>query len=135
MKHPLFPLLTVLCLASPALAFADPLDCPAPAPVFASAAANPLDLPQLAQMVGTADLDGTSLRTVAETLRNDYPDASDADVADIMITAFCTYLNADAPPDHRSEANVSAFETQVYRAVFGGPAPESYTKQGWLYGN
>lgn len=135
MKQTLLPLLTALCLSSPALAATQPLECPEPAPVFSAADSNALDLSQLAQKVGTADLDGTSLRTVADQIRVDYPDAKDGDVADIMITAFCTYLNADAPPDHRSEANVRAFEKQVYDAVFGGPPAETYKRQGWLYGN
>ncbi|MFZ5963046.1 hypothetical protein ACOXXX_08865 [Thalassococcus sp. BH17M4-6] len=135
MKHPLFCLVTVAALSAPALVAAQPLDCPQPAPVFAEADANTFDLAKLAQTVGTTDLGGDSLHAVAEQIRADYPDASDADVADIMITAFCTYLNTDAPADHRSEANVNAFEQQAYIAVFGGPPPESYPRQGWLYGN
>lgn len=135
MKHPLLPLLTALCLSAPMLASAQPLDCPAPAPVFTAADAEPFDLSQLAQTVGQAELDGTSLRKVAEGIRADYPEAKDADVADIMITAFCTYLNTDAPKDHRSESNVRAFESEVYDAVFGGAPDQSYEKQGWLYGN
>ena len=76
-----------------------------------------------------------SLRSIAAQIRADYPDASDADVADIMITAFCTHLNAGTPPNDHSEANVTAFEKETYNAVFGGPPPESYPRQGWLYGN
>lgn len=135
MKHPLLPLLTALCLSAPAFASAQPLDCPEPAPVFTAADAQSFDLSQLAVTVGTADLDGKSLRRVAGNIRSDYPEAADADVADVMITAFCTYLNTDAPADHRSESNVRAFETQVYDAVFGGAPDPSYEKQGWLYGN
>ena len=60
---------------------------------------------------------------------------TDAEVADIMITAFCSYLNTDAPADHRSASNVQAFEEHAYDAVFGGAPPESYSRQGWLYGN
>ncbi|WP_023851583.1 hypothetical protein [Ponticoccus alexandrii] len=56
-------------------------------------------------------------------------------MADIMITAYCTFLNADTPPDHRAEATVNAFEQETYDAVFGGTPPESYPRQGKLYGN
>ena len=135
MKQPLLCLVSALCLSSPAFAAADALDCPEPAPVFAEADANTFDLSKLAQTVGTAELDGQSLGKVAEQIRSDYPEATDADVADIMITAFCTYLNTDAPADHRSEANVNAFEQEAYNAVFDGTPPESYERQGWLYGN
>ncbi|EBA09694.1 hypothetical protein [Sagittula stellata] len=135
MKRTLLPLLTVLCLSSPALVAAQSLECPEPAPVFTEAGAHDFDLQQLAQRVGTADLDGQSLGTIAKEIRSEYPDAKDADVADIMITAFCNYLNTNAPSDHRSEANVAAFENQVYDAVFGGAPAKTYKRQGWLYGN
>ena len=135
MKHPLLSVVTVLCLSAPALAQTQPLECPQPAPVFAEAGSNALDLSQLAQTVGTAQLDDQSLYSVAQQIRGDYPDATDADVADIMITAFCTYLNTDAPADHRSEANVRGFEQATYNAVFGGPPPHDYPLHGWLYGN
>lgn len=134
MKFPLIALAT-LCLASPALADEQPLACAQPAPVFTDAESSPLDLSHLAQTVGTAELDGQSLDAVAGQIREDYPDATDAEVADIMITAFCSYLNTDAPADHRSASNVQAFEEQAYDAVFGGAPPESYSRQGWLYGN
>ena len=133
MKLPLLPLMTALCMSAPALAMAAPLQCPEPAPVFGEADAKPLDLKQLAQTVGTAELDDKSLYTVAQDIRADYPKAKDADVADIMITAYCNYLNTDTPPDHRSRATVNSFEKQTYNAVFGGTPPESYPRQGWLY--
>ena len=133
MKPQFFPLVLALGLTAPVFAMAAPLACPEPAPVFAQAGPGAVDLAQLAQTVGTAALDGEALHTVAQQIQADYPDAKDADVADIMITAFCTYLNTDAPADHRDQATVSAFEQEVYGAVFGGTPPESYPRQGWLY--
>ncbi|MFD1342596.1 hypothetical protein [Litorisediminicola beolgyonensis] len=135
MNSPLLALVSAACLAAPALVSAQPLDCPAPAPVFSEADATPLDLSTLAQTVGSTELDGASLHAVADQVRSDYPDASDADIADILITAFCTYLKTDAPESHRSEANVTAFEQEAYDAVFGGAPPQDYPRQGWLYGN
>ena len=135
MKRSILTVVTAVCLSAPAFVAAQSLECPDPAPVFTEADAGTFDLAQLAQSVGAAELDGQSLYAVAEKIRDDFPNAADADVADIMVTAFCTYLNSDAPADHRSEANVLAFENQVYDAVFGGTPPESYSRQGWLYGN
>lgn len=133
MNLPLLPLVTALGLAAPALAMAQPLECPEPAPVFAEIHKDPIDLTQLAQTVGTAELDGDTLYNVAQKIRGEFPKAQDADVADIMITAYCTYLNTDAPASHRDEANVTAFEQQTYNAVFGNTPPEDYKRQGWLY--
>lgn len=135
MKTPFLPLVTALCLTAPAMVLAEPLACPEPAPVFAEAGAHAFNLSQMAETVGTAALDGEALTTVKQQIEADYPNASDADIADIMITSFCTYLNTDAPADHRSEATVSGFEKEVYNAVFGGTPPEDYTRQGWLYNN
>lgn len=135
MKRPLVALVSTLCLVMPAVVSAQALECVDPAPVFKEAGATTFDLQALAQTVGTAELDGGSLPAVAEQVRRDYPHATDADVADILITAFCTYLNDDAPADHRSEANVAAFEQEVYTAVYGGTPPDTYERHGWLYGN
>ena len=135
MKHPLIVLASTVCLLSPAIVSAQALECLDPAPVFAEADATTFDLAQLAQTVGTAELDGNSLRTIAQQIRGEFPAASNADVADIMITAFCTYLNDDAPADHRDQENVAAFEQQTYDAVFGSPPPPTYKRHGWLYGN
>ena len=127
--------MTALCLASPAFAATQALDCPEPAPVFVRADAKTFDLSKLAQTVGTAKLDDTSLYKAAEHICSDFPGARNADVAEIMITANCTYLNTDVPADHRSESDVSAFEQLVYDAVFGGAPPKSYPRQQWLLGN
>lgn len=135
MKRSLFTVAAALCLSSASLAAAQDLDCPEPAAVFTAADAGAFDLPKLARDVGSAELDGDALGKIVGKIRSDYPEATDAEVADIMITAFCTYLNTDTPADHRSEEHVSAFEQQAYDAVFNGPAPESYPRQGWLYGN
>lgn len=135
MKNPLLPLVTVLYLSAPALAGAQALQCPEPAPVFAQVGANTLDLGQLAQTVGNAQPNSQALYTVAEQIHADYPDATNPEVADIMITAFCTYLNTDAPADRRSDASVRAFEQETYAAVFGGPPPRDYPMHGWLYSN
>lgn len=133
MKYPLLSIVTVICLSSPALVTAQPLNCGQPASIFMTAGVSPLDLTQLAQSVGTAPLDGQSLRQVTQNLRADYPAATDAEISDVMITAFCTYLNTDAAPDLRNPANIRAFEKDTYDAVFGGPPPDSYQPQGWLY--
>ncbi|ETA50776.1 hypothetical protein [Ponticoccus alexandrii] len=135
MKLTLAALASTLCLALPAMASAEAFGCKDPAPVFAAAGASTFDLPKLAQTVGNAELDGRSLRPVAQQVRTDFPEASEADVADIMITAFCTYLNDDAPASHRSQSNIRNFEREVYGAVFGGAAPESYQCHDWLCGD
>ena len=123
-----------LFLAAPA-AFAQPLDCPEPAPVFSAAGAAPIDLDALSSEMAAADLGADDLDAVIKRIRTDYPSASDAEVADIAITAFCRHVQTHFPADRRSEAPVAAFEAKVYDAVFGGAPPETYARQGWLYGN
>ncbi|WP_023851584.1 hypothetical protein [Ponticoccus alexandrii] len=73
MKCPFLSLVKVLCLSSPALASAQSLDCPAPAPIVVEANATTFNLPELAQTVGTFEIDGESLRKIAGQLRADFP--------------------------------------------------------------
>lgn len=124
---------TVMVLL-PALAPAEPLDCPDAPAVFSRGGGGAAGLDSLSRRVGSAELRGSDLRDIASGMRKDYPDAGDAEIADLMITAYCHYLD-EAPADHRDEGAVRDFEQQVYAAVFGGPPPETYPRQGWLYGN
>ena len=91
MKRSLFTVATALCLSSASLAAAQDLDCPEPAAVFTAADAGAFDLPKLARDVGSAELDGDALGKIVGQIRSDYPEATDAEVADIMITAFCRW--------------------------------------------
>lgn len=123
-----------VALCSPAAAAAQSLTCPDVASVFArdNATSSPHSINELSELVGTAEIDGTSLRSVATKLRADYPKASDAEIADIMITVYCNYLRNDAPASRRTEANMTAFEKQAYDATFGEAAPKK-RKRGWLF--
>lgn len=131
-----FPyLLAAFALGAPSLGFAAPLDCPDAPAVFGEADAGTTMLRDLARTIGSAGQDGQSPASIADDLRAKYPRAGDADIADIMITAYCTWLDTDAPEDQRSESNVSKFEQQVYDAVFEGPPPPEYKTQDWIRGN
>lgn len=135
MKKVLSVLLTSIVFTVPVIGLAQTLDCPEPAAVFGEAGANTAYLSELASTVGTAELDGTSLRAIVQQIRAEFPAAQDADIADLMITSFCAYLNDDVPVSHRSEANVAAFEQQTYDAVFGAAPPPRYEPQSWLLGD
>ncbi|MCR9236705.1 MAG: hypothetical protein NXI17_08540 [Alphaproteobacteria bacterium] len=123
-----------VALISPVAAAAQSLTCPDVASVFArdNATSSPQSINDLSELVGKAEMDGTSLRSVATKLRADFPKASDAEIADIMITVYCNYLRNDAPASHRTEANMTAFEKQAYDATFG-EAPPKERKRGWLF--
>ncbi|MGJ8532210.1 MAG: hypothetical protein ACSHYC_08495 [Alphaproteobacteria bacterium] len=127
-------LFSPVALISPVAAAAQSLTCPDVASVFArdNATSSPHSINDLSELVGKAEIDGTSLRSVATKLRADFPKASDAEIADIMITVYCNYLRDDAPASHRTEANMTAFEKQAYDATFG-EAPPKERKRGWLF--
>ncbi len=121
-------------LLSPAAEASQSLTCPDVASVFASdnATSSPHSISELSELVGKAETDGKSLRTVATKLRADFPKASDAEIADIMITVYCQYLRDEAPVTQRTEATMTAFEKQVYDATFG-EAPPKKRAHGWLF--
>lgn len=124
-------------IATPALAAAESLDCPDPAEVFAGdgASGTSARLGELSRLVGSEEMNGDSLHGAIEELRTDYPKATDAEVSDLMITAYCNFLNEDGSENQRTEANVRTFEQQVYSAVYTeGSRPEP-KEHGWLYGN
>lgn len=127
-------LFSPVALISPVAAAAQSLTCPDVASVFArdNATSSPHSINELSELVGKAEIDGKGLRTVATKLRADFPKASDAEIADIMITVYCNYLRDDAPASHQTEANMTAFEKQAYDATFG-EAPPQKRKRGWLF--
>lgn len=127
---------TLLTLA-PALTAAQPATCPDAAAVFANAEAGPdaITLDQLAALVGKAETDAADLRPIANTIQHDFPTANSAEIADLMVVSYCKYLQDDAPENRWSEQNVTAFQEQVYSAVFNGPAPADYEQHSWLFGN
>ncbi|MEB8386675.1 hypothetical protein OO012_05495 [Rhodobacteraceae bacterium KMM 6894] len=129
-------LLTVATtLVLPTLVSAQSLTCPDAAEVFAvdGGARITISVPQLARIVAGGPLDDRQLREVAQSLRMEYPKASDAEIADLMITGYCAYLRDDAPDSLRTEDNLERFETRTYEAVFGTPTPTDKTDRGWLF--
>ncbi len=123
-------------LAMATAATAAPLTCPVPAAVFAktNGASRPVSIAGLADQVGTSALDDKGVRAMETKIASDYPDAKKAEIADLLITAFCTYLKKDTPGTRQREASVLAYEKLVYSVVFGGAPPSDYKRQGWLYG-
>jgi len=122
-------------LISPAALAAQSLSCPDVKTVFArdNATESPLSIDQLSKMIGNAEVQGRDLHAAANSLRIDYPKASDAEIADIMVTVYCNYLLNDAPDSHRTEANMIAFEKEAYAAVYGPDTPPDPSGKGWLF--
>ena len=122
-------------LLSPAALAAQSLSCPDVGSVFArdNATESPLSIDQLSKMIGNAEVQGRDLHSAANSLRVDYPEASNAEIADIMVTVYCNYLLNDAPESHRTEANMVAFEQEAYAAVYGPDTPPTQAaKVGFL---
>jgi len=99
---------TIAAVTLPAIASAQTITCPDPAEVFATAGTASLvvSVPQLASIVSGAELNDRDLSEVANTLRTDYPEANDPEIADLMIAGYCTYLRDEAQTDQRNEANM-----------------------------
>ena len=129
--------LSFLLLALPGSSGAQPLDCPDVTTVLAAdhAPASTFPFDRLETDIGTTALQGGDLSGIAADLRVELPEASDAEIADVMAAAYCAFLASDAPPDHRTEAAVEAFEQQIDRTVFGSAPPPEPKLRGWLYGN
>lgn len=122
-------------LLSPAALAAQSLSCPDIGSVFArdNATESPLSIDQLSIMIGNAEVQGRDLHSAADSLRVDFPKASSAEIADLMVTVYCNYLLKDAPESHRTEANMAAFEQEVYAAVYGPDTPPNPSGKGWLF--
>jgi len=132
---------TLFCMALAAttsvttMAYSADLDCPEASMVMSETHASARYLTELSIKLGEIELNDKSLRLVADDIRAEFPSVQDAEVADIIIAAYCEYLNTDIPDDQKSDAAVSAFEQATYNAVFGAAPPSDYKRQGWLYGN
>ncbi len=140
MKNTVAFLLASFVLGAPSLGLAAPLDCPDAPAVFSEAGAGADALQVIADKIGTAGHDDEeiekNLSSIAYELRKEYPKARDAEVADMLIAAYCSWLAKAIPGgDEQSEQEVLAFEQRVYQVVFQGPPPPEYERQGWLYGN
>lgn len=118
---------------TPALANAQTLTCPEPAEVFAVDRAEPLaaSVPQLAGILSGAELRDKDLRSLAGTLGSDYPEASDPEIADLMIAAYCNYLRDEGSFHLKAEANMEQFEKQAYTAVLGTLDPAYVIERSW----
>ena len=118
---------------TPVLANAQALTCPNPAEVFAVDGAEPLaaSIPQLAGILSGAELRDKDLRSLAGTLGSDYPEASDPEIADLMITAYCSYLSNDGSLHLTTEASMEQFEKQAYTAVLGTLDPAYVIERSW----
>ncbi len=142
MKNTFTYLLASFVFGAPSLGLAAPTDCPDAPAVFGEAGAGTATLQTLADKIGTAghDEEGVdkALSSLTDGLREQYPDASDAEVADMLIAAYCSWLTQAIPggdEDQQNEQQVQNFEQKVYQIVFEGPPPPEYKRQGWLYGN
>lgn len=130
------PLLaTVAAVMLPAFASAQTITCPEPAEVFDADGSASLVayVPQLASIVSGAELEDKDLAEVANTLRTDYPEASDAEVADLMIAGYCAYLQDEAKAAQRNVRTMEQFEEQVYNVIFSTTEPEAAKPRGWKF--
>lgn len=111
-----------------------PLDCPVVPEVLARAgtAARTVSIENLGTRLSDTIERGGDLHLIANRLKMEMPRAQEAEIADVMIAAYCQHLSA-TPPNGRDPAQVLArFEQDVYGAVFEAPTQE-HERGGWLY--
>jgi len=126
-----------LLAATTGTAQAAALECPVVSQVFAQTdkTRGDVSLEKIGRKIGETLSEKREIHPLANTVRTDFPDASDAELADLMIAAYCTYLKTDAPEAQHNQAALTDFEQQAYDAVFNPPAPDKVEDHGWLYGN
>ncbi len=141
------PLLKPLLLSAALFAglaaegIAQPLTCPDPASVFAAADAGgppAIKLSTLADEIGRLTTAATAPENVdlgglVASIRQDYPQASDAEVADLLVTGYCAFLQTATTPDENAATSLKAFETYADAAVFKAPHAAPSKAKGWLY--
>lgn len=137
MKNLIFCFSVISSFVLSEAASAQALECPQVIPVFAEDGGTtaPVSLNGLATRVGAAEAHHENLAPIAKNLRQDYPNASSAEISDLMITAYCSFLNNENPRNERSKEELMAFEDSVYQAAFGNQSQPTYERKGWLYGN
>jgi hypothetical protein len=119
------------------VASAKPLECPVVSQVFApiDATRGDISLEKFGKKISETQSDNAELQAIANSIRADFPDASNAEIANLLITAYCNYLETDAPESQHNQAALMAFEQQAYDAIFKAPKSTPETDHSWLYGN
>lgn len=75
---------------------------------------------------------GGDIHPIANRLKQDLSGTQDAEVANIMIAAYCQYLQtADLGGQDKPEL-LTRFEQIAYDAVFSPPTQEKH-EGGWLF--
>lgn len=113
---------------------AEPFQCPLMPEVLAQAkgAAANISVDKLGTRIADTVSKGGDLHLIANRLKSELPDAQNAEVADILIAAYCKNLEAVVPPTKDRAQMLTDFEQMAYNAVFNPPTQET-EKGGWLY--
>lgn len=114
-----------------------PMACPLYPEVLAQAQASQpaghrISTDALANKIGLLIDAGVDLHLIANRLKNELPNAQPAEIADIMIAAYCQYLNAVPRPGQNRMQMFTAFEAKAYDAAIN-PPNQTPLPGGWLY--
>lgn len=113
---------------------AQPLECPLVPEVLAQAkgAAANISVDKLGTRIADTVSSAGNLHPIANRIKSELPNASNAEVADILIAAYCQNLAATQPPPKNGAQMLTDFEQMAYNAVYNPPTQEA-EKGGWLY--
>lgn len=125
---------SILFVAGVTSSAAASLDCPVVPEVLAQAkgAARNISIEQLGTKISETVTKGRDLHLIANRLKMELPHAQDAEIVNIMVTAYCQNLEMTPPADQDPSQALTDFEQTAYDAVFSAPTQE-HERGGWLY--
>ncbi|MFX0545993.1 hypothetical protein ACEWPL_010645 [Roseovarius sp. S1116L3] len=139
-RDPLRPMIAgtgflILVVAS-AAPFAARADCPKLAPVYGEigASSETLDLAELGDVIATTVAADQGLGDIVSGLRARFPIATDPELANALIAAYCVHLTNERMAQEQVDRELAAFEDKAYNAVYPNAVGEP-KKRGWLYSN
>ncbi len=91
-----------------------------------------ISVTKMGQELGETVRAGASLHPLANRIKQELPGAQDALVVDLMLAAYCQFLETTAQSPSQQTALFQRFESLANDAVFKAPSDE--TKPGsWLF--
>lgn len=127
------------CVLVPALftagaAISAPLQCPLVSEVLAQVkvGAKKINVAHLGSKLSEVAAKNGDLHLIANRLKIEFPGAPNAEIADIMVAAYCQTLKSAPPANQDPSQLLTSFEKMANDAVFKAPNQE-YDKGGWLF--